>query len=255
MSVDAVSQATAAAPAASTTAASDGYVITDISQLKLVNMAWQPLSADQIGKPGIHSSHGPGAAANPDYENNLNRFNQLADVILDESGAYSKQEKLDAWQAQFKMAVSGQLMGLPPEVSKRGNQIAQSSTYREIESARIALMNTQMEAIQRADSAGGDRGKMVAQATLEHIKGMSSYDENVLFASVSPPDMFGKQAYKDVGAWKQSLLVEAGLFAPLDDSVRLDLSEDARGLLGAPRTSSAALAKSYAPGDNASTWA
>lgn len=254
MSIAAISQTSAVAPAAAVES-SEGYVITDVSKLKLVDMGWQPLSADKIGKPGIHSSHGPGAAANPDYENNLSRFNQLADIILDETGAYSKEEKLEAWNAQFKMSVSGQLMGLPPEVSKRGNQIALSSTYREIESARVALMTKQMAAVDRADATGGDRGKMVAQATLEHIKGMSAYDEKVLFASVSPPDMFGGQRFKDVGAWKQSLLVEAGLFAPLDDSVRLDISEKARDLLGEPKSTSKTLIKAYEPGDNAKTWA
>jgi len=59
-----------------------------------------------------------GTAANPDYQNNLDRFHALGAVILDESGAHSKDEQLDAWNSWFRMAVTGQLMGFGPDEAK-----------------------------------------------------------------------------------------------------------------------------------------
>lgn len=252
MSVTGIDQGVVAV--ATNTFSSSDAVITDISKMTLVNMASQPLSPDKIGKPGIHSSHRPGSAANPDYENNLARFNQLADIILDETNAYSKDAKLDAWNAQFKMAVDGQLMGMPPEVNKRFEAIGRSSTFQDIENARMALMSVQWAAVDYADANGIDRSKALAQATLDHIKNMSGLDVKLLFTSVSPPDMFGNQRFKDVADWKQKLFVEAGLLAPLDETVRLDLSEKATGLLGELK-SNLVVGKFYEPGDNTEAWA
>lgn len=229
--------------------------MTDRAQLRLVDMAGNPLPPEKIGTPGRSAALPATYAANPDYEANLNRFNQLADVVLDAEGKYTDDEKLDAWNSQFRMAVTGQLMGMGPEVSKKLNDIAKSPTYQAIESARVSLMNVQMAAVARADASGGDRQQTVAQATLDHLKGLSSFDQKLTFTSVNAPDMTGASPYRDIGAWKQQLGVWAGLFAPLGDSVRLDLSEDAKDRLGPLKASPLDAPKIYAPGDKLQTLA
>lgn len=230
---DEAKAALAAGPSASA-------VITDPAKLRLVDMAGNPLPPEKIGKPGLSALAPPGSPANPDYQNNLDRFTQLANVILDESGAYSRAEKLDAWNAQFRMAVTGQLMGLGPDVSQRLNDIAKSSTYQDIESARVSLMNVQMDAVRRADATGADRSSVVAQATLAHLDGLSDFDRKLTFTSVNVPDMTGASPYADFASWQQLLLVQAGLFAPLSDE---------------KRETATATTKTYAAGAKVEAWA
>ncbi len=215
-------------------------VITDPTKLRLVDMAGNPLPPEKIGTPGLHPLSPPGSPANPDYQNNLDRFTQLANVVLDETGAYSREEKLDAWNAQYRMAVTGQLMGLGPEVSQRLNDLARSSTYQDIESARVRLMNVQMDAFRRADAAGADQDAAVAQATLAHLNGLDDFERKLTFTSVNAPDMSGATRYTDFASWQQQLLVQAGLFAPLADE---------------KRETASAIAKPYAAGAKVEAWA
>lgn len=222
------------------TPASDLSVITDPAKLRLVDMAGNPLPPEKIGTPGLHPLSPPGSPANPDYQNNLDRFTQLANVVLDETGAYSREEKLDAWNAQFRMAVTGQLMGLGPEVSQRLNDIGRSSTAQDIESARVSLMNVQIDAFRRADAAGADQDAAVAQATLAHLDGLDEFDRKLTFTSVNAPDMTGATPYADFASWQRQLLVQAGLFAPLSDE---------------KRETPSAMTKPYAAGAKVEAWA
>lgn len=215
-------------------------VITDPAKLRLVDMAGNPLPPERIGTPGLSALAPAGSPANPDYQNNLDRFTQLANVVLDETGAYSREEKLDAWNAQFRMAVTGQLMGLGPEVSQRLNDIGRSSTAQDIESARVRLMNVQMDAFRRADAAGADQDAAVAQATLAHLDGLDDFDRKLTFTSVNAPDMTGATPYADFASWQRQLLVQAGLFAPLSD---------------AKRETASAMTKPYAAGAKVEAWA
>ena len=226
--VQPVSPATGVAPVASP--AQDQTVITDRSQLNLIDMAGNPLPPEKIGVPG-RNPLAKGTGANPDYQNNLDRLHSLSDVILDTTGAHTKDEQLAAWNSWFSMSVTGQLMGFGPDESKLSNDIASSPISQDIANARRSLMFAQMDAIKQADAAGGDRQQYWAQATLKHLDGLSGFDKKLTFAAVNAPDMSGKSPFANYDAWTQQLQVWAGLFAPLDRGDRLDLSDEAKASL------------------------
>ena len=169
-------------------------------------------------------------ATNPDFENNLNRFRELAAIVLDTSGTYSESAKVEAWSAQHRMGVVGQLRGLGAEDRELMNQVYRSETYQNIEAARVRYMNTVIAAVKAADAAGTSRAEAVGKAALQHYDGLPGLEQERLFASINAPDYTGATPYANVDAWRGQMMSWAKLFEPISD--RLDLSSEAKARVG-----------------------
>jgi hypothetical protein len=199
----------------------------DASQAKNMASAVSITLSDEAAR-ALSATPDTKAADNADYENNLKRFHGLASVILDSSGNYSDDQKLDAWNGQFRMAVTGQLKGFGPDEAKLINDIATSDISGKIETARVAFANAQVTAIQQADATGGDRGQMAAQAALKYLGGLGGFDQKLAFASINTPNRTGATRYASMDDWKQQLSLLAGLFKPIDNPSAKDSGTSAK---------------------------
>jgi hypothetical protein len=252
---NAVAPVAGAAGTASAALPTPPTVITDPTQFRVVDTQGNPLPPDKVGVPG-RSSLSRTDIANPDYQNNLDRLHGLANTILDTTGSFTDDEKLDAFDRWHSMAVTGKFVGFGPDEEKLHNAIARSKTSVDIESARMAYGNAVMAAIQQADAAGTSRKEAVGRAALKTFDGMSAYDQKALFTNINAMNRTGARPYGNMADFRRQLESWAGLFAPLDRGDRLDLSADAKAALGGPNAKAApTTSKPYAPGALSSTTA
>jgi hypothetical protein len=189
------------------------------------------------------------AEANKD---NFPKLRELAAIVLDSTGAYSDDAKIEAWQTQFQMAVTGKFRGASAEDADLMNQIGRSDTHQQIEAARVQYANTVAAAIHAADAAGLPRGEAVGRAALKHFDGLAATDQKRLFASINAPDQTGATPYGSVDDWRTQMMTLAKLFAPIED--KLDLSTAAKKTVG-DFASSKPTAAPYRPGANATVTA
>ena len=188
------------------------------------------------------------AEANKD---NFPKLRELASVILDTSGTYSDDAKIEAWRTQFQMAVTGQFRGAGAEDADLINQISRSDTSQQIEADRVRYADAMMAAVRGADAAGQPREEAVGRAALKHFDGLSQTDQRRLFASINAPDRTGSTPYQSVDDWRAQMINWAKLFAPISDT--LDLSADAKKVVG--NVAGATNSPPYKPGSNASLTA
>lgn len=210
-------------------------------------MMGNPLPPEKIGVPGRHPTAVGANATNPDYENNLKRFHELAAIVLDTSGAHSESAKVEAWTAQHRMGVTGQLRGFGPEERELINQIYRSETYQNIEAERVRYADAVLAAVKAADAVGSSRAEAVGRAALKHYDGLSRIGQERLFAAINAPDYTGATPYPNVDGWRTQMMSWAKLLEPITD--RLDLSDEARRQVG---VLSPAKTEPYAPGAIAS---
>jgi len=180
-------------------------------------------------------------------KDNFPKLRELAGIILDTTGAYSDDQKLEAWQTQFRMSVTLQFAGAGQEDRDLLNKIAKSDTYQQINAVRHQHMNAMMAAVKEADATGQSREAITGRKSLELYDSLSATDQKRMFASINAPDMTGATPYGSVDGWRTQMMSWAGLFAPIGD--KLDLSADAKKVVG---DLAAPASKPYAPGAKAS---
>src|SRR5512140_48443 len=105
----------------------------------------------------------------------------LASVVLDGAGKASDADKLTAYNASRRMAVTGQFTSLGPDDRRLLNQVGNSDTAQAVQSARATYETRMMGAIQQARASGAPHGRALGAAALSHFDSLPGHDQNLLF--------------------------------------------------------------------------
>lgn len=173
-------------------------------------------------------------------KDNFPKLRELAGVILDTTGKYTDDQKLEAFQTQYRMSVTLQFAGASDDDRDLLNQIARSDTYQQINAVRHQHMFAMMAAVKEADETGQSREAVIGRKSLALYDSLSPLDQKRMFTSINAPDQTGATKYGSVDAWRSQMMSWAGLFAPIGDQIG---------------STDASKPKAYAPGATADVTA
>jgi hypothetical protein len=141
------------------------------------------------------------ARAAPDFADKISRFQSHANSVLDTSGKVSEGERLQAYQDVFRMAVSGDLLGMSDDdralydAATSQSDIGQKAY--QLQKAHIATVNA-------AAQTGGAAAAI--KAGLANFDALSTSDQQILFkAGIDAPDRSGSGPYGSVQAWRDNM--------------------------------------------------
>jgi hypothetical protein len=146
----------------------------------------------------------PAAAAArsaPDFADKIGRFQSRASTVLDTSGRVSADERLQAYQDVFRMAVSGDLLGM----SDDDRALYDAATAKsDIGQRAYKLQEAYIGAVNAGSRTGGAAAAI--KAGLANFDALSSSDQQILFkAGINAPDRSGSGPFASVQAWRDNM--------------------------------------------------
>jgi len=146
----------------------------------------------------------PAAAAArsaPEFADKIGRFQARANTVLDTSGRVSADERLQAYQDVFRMAVSGDLLGMSDD--DRALYDA-ATTKSDIGQRAYQLQESYIGAVNAGSRTGGAAAAI--KAGLANFDALSSSDQQILFkAGINAPDRSGPGPFANVQAWRDNM--------------------------------------------------
>jgi hypothetical protein len=141
------------------------------------------------------------ARAAPDFADKISRFQSRANTVLDTSGKISEGERLQAYQDVFRMAVSGDLLGMSDD--DRALYDA-ATTKSDIGQRAFKLQESYTSAVNAAAQKGGAAAAI--KAGLANFDDLSTSDQQILFkAGINAPDRSGSSPYASVQGWRDNM--------------------------------------------------
>jgi len=161
----------------------------------------------------------------------------LAAVVLDPTAKASDAEKLDAYNASFRLAVTGQFANLGPDDRRLLNQVGNSDTAQAVKGARAAYEGKMLGAMDQARRTNAPHSQALGAAALSHFDSLPGHEQNLLFSSLNAPDRTGETPFASVADWRGRMAAMGGVSNSID---RVQLSDAAKAALAsAPPASSA----------------
>lgn len=138
--------------------------------------------------------------AQPDFAERMSRFDTLSSTVLDTSGQYSEDQRVQAYQTLQSMSVTGKLIGLDDDRRKTLDQATFSS---DIGQRSQDLQRSFIQAVNTAGQSGGAAGAL--KASLAAFDGLSTSDQNILFSTgLNAMDRTGAKPYGDAQGWRDN---------------------------------------------------
>jgi hypothetical protein len=137
----------------------------------------------------------------PDFADKISRFQARANTVLDTSGTVSESERLQAYQDVFRMAVSGDLLGMGDDDRALYDAATSKS---DIGQRAYQLQESYIGAVNAAARTGGAAAAI--KAGLANFDGLSTSDQQILFkAGINAPDRSGSGPYGGVQGWRDNM--------------------------------------------------
>ena len=137
----------------------------------------------------------------PDFADKISRFQSRASTVLDTSGTVSESERLQAYQDVFRMAVSGDLLGMSDD--DRALYDA-ATTKSDISQKAYQLQEAYIGAVNAAAQTGGAAAAI--KAGLANFDALSTSDQQILFkAGINAPDRSGGGPFGSVQGWRDNM--------------------------------------------------
>lgn len=133
----------------------------------------------------------------------MTTFRSLSATVLDTSGKYTDDERLQAYNQVFKMTVMGQLKGVGDsgEDNKLYNQVIGGS---DISQRANQLQQQWANGAVAALKSGGPAA--AGKAMLGTYDSLSKTDQDILFQQgINPVDRTGSTRYADVQSWRDNV--------------------------------------------------
>lgn len=137
------------------------------------------------------------------FSQNTERFTSLASTVLDTSGKYSDDERLQAFSSLFEMAVKGQLRGMDADNAKIYHNAIMDS---DIGTKARHIHERGMATVVAADASG----QSAAAAQLKFFAGLSDADQKLHFTvNANGFNMSGNRQYASLDSYRDQLVANA----------------------------------------------
>jgi len=166
----------------------------------------------------------------------------LAAVVLDTTGKASDADKLAAYNASYRLAVTGQFSNIGTDDRRLLNQVGNSDIAQAVKGARAAYEAKMLGAMDQAGRSSAPHGQALGAAALRHFDSLPDHQQNLLFSSLNAPSRTGETPFAGIADWRGQMAAIGGV--PVD---RVQLSDAAKAALAAAPASTSAPAPSATP--------
>lgn len=140
----------------------------------------------------------------PEVATRIAKGLELAAVVSDTSGKFSRDEQITAWDALFGKVVTGTMAGWSDEDRKTVEHAIGNS-------AIAKRMNEIHQENYRMHTSAIESSTNVSRAHLQHFDALSETDKKIFWLGRNPIEMDGTRNYKNINEWRTDTLASAEL--------------------------------------------